>query len=66
MWIADHPQHCEGAATIGLELVETVPSFYAVLNEPGVNGTENLIRFRQVIFDESGGSWRRLGRRVHT
>ena len=31
MWIADHPQHCEGAATIGPELVETVPSFYAVL-----------------------------------
>jgi threonine dehydratase len=31
MWIADHPQHCKGAATIGLELVETVPSFYTVL-----------------------------------
>jgi len=31
MWIADHPQHRNGAATIGLELVETVPSFYAVL-----------------------------------
>ena len=25
-WIADHPQHCEGAATIGLELVDTVRS----------------------------------------
>jgi len=31
MWIADHPLHCERAATIGLELVNTVPSFYAVL-----------------------------------
>jgi hypothetical protein len=30
-WIADHPHHGEGAATIGLELVDTVPSFYAVL-----------------------------------
>jgi hypothetical protein len=30
-WIADHQQHCEGAATIGLELVDTVPSFCAVL-----------------------------------
>jgi threonine dehydratase len=24
-------KHCEGAATIGLELVDTVPSFYALL-----------------------------------